>query len=285
MRIGFHVSITVSLDKSVERAKSLGCSTFQIFTRNPRGWKFSSLDPTVITAFRKRLAESGISPVLDHMPYLPNLSSTNNDVYAKSVETLRAEVKRCDSLGIPYLITHLGSHLGAGAEQGKKQLIGAIASSLDSKGDCMILLENTAGQKNSIGTKFEELAAIMDGIGMSGRIGFCFDTCHAVGGGYDLRQNGIRVLDELEKVIGLKRLKAIHLNDSKGSLGSHLDRHEHIGMGAIGEDGFRILLNDERFRVVPMVMETPIDERRNDRGNLLKAYELAGLDQQHESDA
>lgn len=277
MRFGFHVSIAGSIDKAVERARGLGCATFQVFTRNPRGWAFSALDPAAASSFRAKLAESGIAPVLDHMPYLPNLSSANDEVYGKSVEALKAELERCDALGIPYLVTHLGSHLGAGVEEGRRRLTGAITSALEgSRGSCMVLLENTAGQKNSIGTKFEELASIIDGIGQPGRIGFCFDTCHAVGGGYDLRKSGTRVLDELEGVMGLKRLKAIHLNDSKGGVGSHLDRHEHIGMGAIGEEGFRTLLHDSRLRSVPMVMETPLDERRDDWGNLSKALELAG---------
>jgi deoxyribonuclease-4 len=277
MRFGFHVSIAGSLERAVDRARALGCSTFQIFTRNPRGWAFSDLDAGVASAFRGKLAESGIAPVLDHMPYLPNLSSANGEVYRKSVETLKAEVKRCDALGVPYLVTHLGSHLGAGAEGGRKRLMGAIASALaDAGSGCMVLLENTAGQKNSLGTTFEDLAVIMEGIGRPDRIGFCFDTCHAVGGGYDLRRRGTRILDELEGVIGLARLKAVHLNDSKGGLGSHLDRHEHIGMGAIGEEGFRTLLHDGRLRAVPMIMETPLDARRDDRGNLSKALELAG---------
>jgi deoxyribonuclease-4 len=278
MRLGFHVSIAGSLDKAVDRARGLGCSTFQIFTRNPRGWAFSPLDPAVSSDFRNKLAKSGISPVLDHMPYLPNLSSANDEVYGKSVETLKAELGRCDALGIPYLVTHLGSHLGAGPGEGRRHLVDAIVSALtNTNARCMILLENTAGTKNSIGTTFTELAQIMDLIGFRGSIGFCFDTCHAMGGGYDLKGKATKVLDELEEVIGLGRFKAIHLNDSKGGTGSHLDRHEHIGMGAIGEEGFRTLLHDDRFRDTPMIMETPIDERRNNRGNFLKVLELAGI--------
>jgi deoxyribonuclease-4 len=278
MRLGFHVSIAGSLDKAVDRAKDLGCSTFQIFTRNPRGWAFSTLDAAISSDFRNKLASSGISPVLDHMPYLPNLSSANGEVYGKSVETLKAELGRCDSLGIPYLVTHLGSHLGAGPEEGRRRLVNAIASALmDTNARCVILLENTAGTKNSIGTTFAELAQIMGLVGFRDRIGFCFDTCHAMAGGYDLKGKGTKVLDELEEVIGLDRLKAIHLNDSKGVSGSHLDRHEHIGMGTIGEEGFRVLLRDDRLKAVPMIMETPIDARRDDRGNLSKVLELAGI--------
>lgn len=278
MRIGFHVSISGSLDKAVDRARELGCGTFQIFTRNPRGWAFSPLGAAVAADFRKKLAASGMSPVLDHMPYLPNLSSPNGEVYARSVETLKAELVRCDTLGIPYLVTHLGSHLGAGPDEGRRRLVGAISSALTETGSgCTVLLENTAGTKNSIGTTFNELAQIMGLLGSPDRIGFCFDTCHAMGGGYDLRGKATKVLDELEGVIGLDRLKAIHLNDSKGEPGSHLDRHEHIGLGTIGEEGFRSLLRDGRLKGIPMIMETPVDERRDDRGNLLKVLELAGV--------
>jgi deoxyribonuclease-4 len=278
MLIGFHVSIAGSLDKAVDRAMDLRCNTFQIFTRNPRGWAFSPLDTATTSNFRKKLAASGISPVLDHMPYLPNLSSANGEVYGKSVETLKAELGRCDALGIPYLVTHLGSHLGAGPEVGRRRLVGAITSALmETDAKCMILLENTAGTKNSIGTTFAEVAKIIDLIGLDERIGFCLDTCHAMGGGYDLRDRSAEVLDELEGEIGLDRLKAIHLNDSKGAPGSHLDRHEHIGMGTIGEEGFRAILRDKRVGAVPMIMETPVDARRDDRGNLSKAMELAGI--------
>jgi deoxyribonuclease-4 len=277
MPIGFHVSIAGSLDKAVDRAKGLGCSAFQIFTRNPRGWAFSPLDAAIASKFRDKLAHSGMSPVVDHMPYLPNLSSPNSEVYGKSLSTLKAELRRCDALGVPYLVTHLGSHLGAGPEEGRKRLVSAITSALaETNTRCTILLENTAGTKNSIGTTFRELATIIDLIGSKDRVGFCFDTCHAMGGGYDLKRRGTDVLDELDEVIGLNRLKVIHLNDSKGAPGSHLDRHEHIGLGTIGEDGFRTLLRDGRINGIPMIIETPVDSRRGDEGNFSKVLELAG---------
>lgn len=282
MRVGFHISIAGSLDRAVDRARELGCNTFQIFTRNPRGWAFSPLDPVVSSSFQKKLSGSGIAPVLDHMPYLPNLSSANAEVYDKSVYTLKAELRRCDALGIPFLVTHLGSHLGAGPEEGQRHLVNAISSALEeTNARCVVLLENTAGTKNSIGTTFAELARIMDLIGLRDRIGFCLDTCHAMGGGYDLRENAPGVLDQFDEAIGIGRLKAIHLNDSKGGRGSHLDRHEHIGLGTIGEGGFRALLSDRRIYDVPMILETPVDARRDDRGNLLKVLELAGSGSRH----
>lgn len=277
LRVGVHISIAGSIDRSVERALKIGCNTFQLFTRNPRGWSFSEIPEEVIRSFKERLSKVDIYPVVDHMPYLPNLATPNDEVYKKSVETLKAELKRCSALGIPYLVTHLGSHLGSGEEKGCERLVSALKSALESGPNCMILLENTSGQKNSMGTTFEDIRAIMDRLGDSERVGFCFDTCHAFAGGYDVKRRIGEVLDELDRIIGLERLKVVHLNDSKGDLGSHLDRHEHIGLGKIGEDGFRLILSDKRIRSLPLIMETPVDSRRDDRGNILKVYELAGL--------
>ena len=277
MRVGLHVSIAGSIDKSVDRALKIGCNTFQLFTRSPRGWSFSAISNETAGSFIEKLKSSGITPVVDHMPYLPNLATSNEASYKKSLDTLKAELSRCKQLGIPYLVTHLGSHLGEGEAQGCARLASALseAATLASP-SCMILLENTAGQKNSMGTAFEDISAIMDGAGHPGVIGFCLDTCHAFAGGYNLRDKAGEVLDEIESQIGLNRLKVVHLNDSKGDLGSHLDRHEHIGLGMIGENGFRSILSEKRIRSLPLIMETPVDARRDDRGNILKVYELAG---------
>ncbi len=275
MRVGVHISIAGSLDRSVERALKIGCNTFQLFTRNPRGWSFSDIPPEVITSFRDRLSKTDITPVVDHMPYLPNLASPNDEVYKKSVDTLKAELKRCSLLGIPYLVTHLGSHLGSGEKLGCSRLVSALNSALETESDCMILLENTGGQKNSMGTTFEDIRTIIDRVERQEKVGFCFDTCHAFIGDYDVKTKIGEILDELDRVIGLDRLKVVHLNDSKGDLGSHLDRHEHIGLGRIGEDGFKLILSDRRIRSLPLIMETPVDSRRDDRGNIQKAYELA----------
>ncbi|MCX8182094.1 MAG: deoxyribonuclease IV [Candidatus Methanomethyliaceae archaeon] len=277
MRVGVHISIAGSIDRSVERAMKIGCNTFQLFTRNPRGWSFSEIPEEVLRSFKDRLSKVDIYPVVDHMPYLPNLATPNDEVYMKSVETLKAELKRCSALGIPYLVTHLGSHLGSGEEKGCERLVSAINSALEAGSNCMILLENTSGQKNSMGTTFEDIRAIMDKLEDAEKVGFCFDTCHAFAGGYNVKTKIGEVLDELESIIGLEKLKVVHLNDSKGDLGSHLDRHEHIGLGKIGEDGFRSILSDKRIRSLPLIMETPVDSRRDDRGNIIKVYELAGL--------
>jgi deoxyribonuclease-4 len=278
IRVGVHVSIAGSIARSVQRAEERGCDTFQIFSRNPRGWGFRDLDPGDSNAFRTGVRMSGLYPPVDHMPYLPNLATGKPDVYEKSVATLSAELGRCRTLGIPYLVTHLGHHQGEGGDTGRSRVIAAINQSLSETGNgVMLLLENTAGEKNAVGSRFEDISAVLEGIDQPGRVGICLDTCHAFGAGYDLRTNeGIEaVITSLDELIGLERCRIVHLNDSKGGLGSGLDRHEHIGLGSIGEDGFARILSHDFFRSRPLICETPEDERRDDAGNIGKVRELA----------
>jgi deoxyribonuclease-4 len=278
VNVGVHVSIAGSIALSVGRAKEAGCDTFQIFSRNPRGWGFKDLNPDEAAAFRDNVRISGLFSPVDHMPYLPNLATGNRDVYEKSVAALSAELSRCSMLGIPYLVTHLGHHKGEGIKQARVQVITAINDCLALSGaGVMLLLENTAGEKNAVGSSFEDIAAVLDGIEKQDRVGVCLDTCHAFGAGYDLSTDeGIEsTLANLEDLIGFERCRLIHLNDSRGQLGKGLDRHEHIGMGNIGEDGFVRILSNDFFRSRPLICETPVDERRNDSGNIRKVRELA----------
>ncbi|MHC1600479.1 MAG: deoxyribonuclease IV [Candidatus Methanospirareceae archaeon] len=281
IRVGVHVSIAGSIDKAVDRAQEKGCDTFQIFTRNPRGWKIKKLTETDTGRFVEKVERSGIFPPVVHMPYLPNLAAPTEDVYKKSVLALIEELKRCDALKIPYLVTHLGSHRGYGKEAGLRRIVDAINTAFSEVviGDeVMLLLENTAGTKNSMGGTFEDIRHIMDRIGHKERIGICFDTCHAFAAGYELRTEKSlnATMQHFDGVIGLEHLKLIHLNDAKAGLNSRLDRHEHIGLGYIGEDGFRVILNDARIRELPMILETPVDNRRGDSENIQKVRELAG---------
>jgi deoxyribonuclease-4 len=276
--VGVHVSIAGSIALSVGRAKEAGCDTFQIFSRNPRGWSFKDLNPVEAAAFRDNVRKSGLSPPVDHMPYLPNLATGNRDVYDKSVAALTAELSRCSVLGIPYLVTHLGHHKGEGITKARVQVITAINDCLAETGeDVILLLENTAGEKNAVGSSFEDITAVLEGIEKKDRVGVCLDTCHAFGAGYDLStEEGIEfTLSSLDDLIGFERCRLIHLNDSRGQLGRGLDRHEHIGMGHIGEEGFVRILSKEFFRSRPLICETPVDERRNDSGNIRKVRELA----------
>ena len=279
-RIGAHVSIAGSIDKAVDRAVERDCNTFQIFTRSPRGWKFKDIPEETAASFIEKYQCANQDPVVAHMPYLPNLASSKSEIYDKSIETLISELHRCEQLKIPYLVTHLGSHVGAGYEIGLENILKALGQTLSQvENEVMLLLENTAGTKNSMGSTFEEIQAIIEGVAHhKARLGVCFDTAHGFAAGYDLRtEEAVQdTINKLDDVIGLKKLKLIHVNDSKGDLNSNSDRHEHIGLGKIGEEGFRALLHHKNLRKLPFIMETPIDNRRDDVGNIRKLRKLAG---------
>jgi len=277
VKVGVHVSIAGSLDLAVDRAQDAGCDVFQMFSRNPRGWGFKPLSDGDCDIYKKKIETTGLLPV-DHMPYLPNLASPKTEIWEKSVQTLAAELDRCGRLGIPCLVTHLGHHLGDGIAGGRARVIKAVNSALESsESGTMLLLENTAGERNSVGSSFEHIGAILAGLSDDKRIGICFDTCHAFAAGYELRTDeGIAAtLAQFDEQIGLSRLRVVHLNDTKGDLGSGLDRHEHIGLGFIGENGFRRILHNPVLARLPLVCETPVDERRDDRGNIAKVRELS----------
>ncbi|MFZ0511991.1 MAG: deoxyribonuclease IV [Candidatus Nitrosopolaris sp.] len=287
IRVGFHVSIAGGISNSVDNASKIGCGAFQIFSRNPRGWAAKPLGDEDVKNFRAKLAKSSISPesVIVHMPYLPNLAAPDGELYKKSVDTLAAEIHRCGTLGIPYLVIHLGSHLGKGTESGISQLVKGCNYAVEHSPDrqkknnvsVRILLENMAGQKNSLGSKFEEIRLILDKLKGDGLFGVCLDTCHAFVAGYDLRkeEDVEKILDHFYSTVGLKELKALHLNDSKGDLNCKVDRHEHIGLGKIGNTGFAALLNHKLLVGLPMIMETPVDDNRADIDNLKIVLQLA----------
>lgn len=278
IKVGVHVSISGTLDQAPDRARDLECDTFQMFTRNPRGWQFSKLKKDEIEEFRRKNGSYNLAPVVTHMPYLPNLSSPKKVIYNKSVKSLIAEIDRCSTLEIPYVVTHLGSHLGEGQEAGLERLVSSINSAFEkNENEVMLLLENTAGTKNSMGSTFEDIRRIIDGIHDKKRVGVCFDTAHAFAAGYDIRtSDGVNAtMKKFDQILGIDRLKLIHLNDSKVELGGGRDRHEHIGLGYIGEEGFRALFKYEPVRGLPFIMETPIDDRRDEAGNIKKVRELA----------
>ena len=278
MQIGCHVSISGSIDKAVDNAVERECSAFQIFTRNPRGWHAKELSETDIENFKDKLNASKIDRLATcaHMPYLPNLSSPKLDGFEKSVKSLVEEVERCGKLGIPYLVTHLGSHLGTGEEEGIKRLIKALTTAGQVKNDVMILLENTAGQKNSVGSGFEQLGEIFTKLKPTKKFGVCLDTCHAFVSGYDLRtETGVKeTFKEFEKHVGMENLKILHLNDAKGDIGCNLDRHYHIGLGNIGEEGMKAVIKLISKKKIPIVLETPIDDIRDDFENVRIVKEL-----------
>lgn len=280
MQVGLHVSIAGSIDKAVDNAVATECSAFQIFTRNPRGWAAKPLTSSDATNFKEKLAKTKIDrfATVAHMPYLPNLSSPEDDPFARSLDSLIDEVKRCSKLGIPYIVAHLGSHKGKGDEKGIEMLVKAFTKAAKATSDdVMILLENTAGQKNSVGSDLDQLGSILSQLKPAKRFGICFDTCHGFAAGYDMstEKGAAATLEKLDKAIGFEHLKILHLNDSKGELGSNLDRHEHIGLGHIGEKGLGYIIKAINRKKIPIILETPIDERRDDVGNLKKVKELA----------
>lgn len=230
-----------------------------------------------IKNFKIKLKRSGISPVFIHTPYLLNLASPKDRVFHKSVKSLQEELRRAGRLGVPYVITHLGSHLGQGKEEGFSRIVEAVNSSFsEAPNGVVLLLENTGGTKNSVGSSFEDIQHIISKIEGKDRIGVCLDTCHAFAAGYNLiSQVAVEnTVQKFDRTIGLEKLKLIHLNDSKEGLDSGIDRHEHIGMGKIGEEGFKNIL-ESRLSHFPLILETPIDQRRSDLENLEKVRELA----------
>jgi len=267
-----------TIDEAVDRAVALGCNTFQIFTRTPRAWGAKELTDEETVAFIEKVNKHHMKPVFAHMPYLVNLASGKDDVYRMSVETLRAELQRCAKLQVPYLVTHLGSHLGFGKKQGVDHIVEAIDEAYKATdSDVILLLENTAGTRNSMGSSFRDIQRIIGGLACPEHVGVCFDTSHGYAAGYDLG-NKVAVgdtLSQFDKTIGFEKLKLVHLNDSRSGLGSRVDRHEHIGRGLIGEKGFRAILHS-RLGGLPLIMETPKEDERSDVDNLRKVRELAG---------
>ena len=272
MQVGCHVSASGSIDKSVDNAVERDCSAFQIFTRSPRSWHAKDLTKEVIDAFKSKLKASKIDrfATCAHMPYLPNLATPKDDAFEKSVNTLINEVERCAQLGIPYLVTHLGSHLGTGEEAGIKKLVEGLTKAGQTKNDVMILLENTAGQKNSVGSDFKQLGEIFKQLKPGKKFGVCLDTCHAFVAGYDLRtaDKVKETFKEFNKHVGIENLKILHLNDARGEIGCNLDRHYHLGLGGIGEEGIKSVVKFANKKKIPIILETPIDDDRDDFENV-----------------
>jgi len=259
--LGAHMSIAGGVHTAVERGISIGCTTMQMFVKNNNQWRGKELSDEDISTYKKLLQESSIGPVVVHDTYLINLCATDKEILRKSRTALKDELDRCERLGVEYLNFHPGSHIGAGEKEGIKR----IAESLNTIHDqtrgygVRSVLETTAGQGTAIGYRFEQLREIIDLVEDAERMAVCVDTCHVFAAGYDIAtERGYeKTFEDFDAVIGLGRLAAFHVNDSKREFGSRVDRHEHIGKGAIGKTGFRLLMNDDRFRTVPKILETP----------------------------
>lgn len=277
--VGAHVSIAGGVDQAVVRGEQIGCTAIQIFTRNASRWQTKPLDPEVARRFRSALADSRIGYVAAHDSYLINLASPDAALREKSLKALRDEVERCRMLGIGDLVMHPGAHVGSGVDAGIEQIVAGLNKLCrQSSEDVRILLENTAGQGSVLGASFAELAEILRRVPEQ-RFAVCLDTCHAFAAGYDLRNADgyAQTIAEFDRQIGVERLALIHANDSKKPLGSRVDRHEHVGRGMIGRDGFAALMGDARLLGIPRIIETPPGEdHSDDLRNLGLLRELAG---------
>lgn len=279
MRLGAHESIAGGLHKAFTRATSVGCETVQIFVKPNRSWAVPALSEEAVALFRAEAKATTIQPVVAHTSYLLNLASPRDDLWHKSIETLIIELERCDRLGVPWLVLHPGAHVGSGEEAGLTRMARALGEvhRATRSSQTRVLLETMAGQGTKLGYCFEHLAWLLDQTPEGDRLGVCLDTCHVFAAGYELRtpEGYAATMDAFDRVIGLERLKVLHLNDSKGDLGSRKDRHEHIGEGQIGLEGFRHMLNDPRLRNLPGLLETPkSDDLHEDEENLTVLKDL-----------
>ena len=289
MPIGFHLSIAGGLQKAVKRAEILGCDAMQIFCRNPRSWKTGPVGPHDgdsnddgngdIKAFAVRRKEAALYPVVVHTSYLINLSSPDAALFKRSLKLFTFELELAGMLGVDYLVTHPGSHGAAGIDFAVDRVAGAIkeARKKTPRSKTGILIENTAGGGTQTGGDLEVIGRILEKT-KTLKTGLCFDTCHGFVAGYPLKTAGeaASLVKTIDGAVGLKDLKLIHLNDSKGKFNSRLDRHEHIGKGYIGSTGIKAFITNRDIKAVPLILETPKDDDTSDSKNLRTVRRMQG---------
>ncbi len=279
--LGAHESIAGGYHKAVEHAHRLGCDCVQLFTKNNNQWRAKPITRQEADRFHAALEELGVTHPLAHDSYLINLASPDRHLWRKSIDAFAIELRRAATLAIPYLVTHPGAYTTSSEARGLQRIIRALDEVHRQTGDVptQCLLETTAGQGTSIGWRFEQLAAILDGVKDPDRLGVCFDTCHVFAAGYPMgaKREYLATMRALNRTVGLKRIKAFHLNDSRRPLGSRVDRHAHIGHGQLGLEPFGHLLNDRRFRKIPMYLETPKGEQDGVDWDAINLKTLRGL--------
>jgi deoxyribonuclease IV len=273
VRLGSHISIAGGIDRAVLTGAEVGCEALQVFVKSSNQWRAAPFREGEVERFHTNLKTTGLGPVVAHDSYLINLCSPDDTLWERSIGAFRVELERCEALGIPFLVTHPGSHVGSGEDAGLERLSRALdrVHAAHPEHRVKILLETTAGQGSGLGSRFEHLSRVLRSVEQPGRLGVCLDTCHVFAAGYDLRSPEAyrETMDRFDSTVGLGNLMAIHLNDSKKELGSRVDRHEQIGKGQLGVEAFRLLLNDRRLQRIPMVLETPKgDDYAEDRVNL-----------------
>jgi len=278
MILGVHVSGTENVYQALDEAGRLGCNTMQIFARNPQRWRDNFIEPKDIEEFNRRQGELKINPVFIHISYLINLASPNPRLYAGSIEAYIEDILEAQALHADYIVTHMGSHKETSEEAGIKRLIEAFNRILEKtkSSPVGILLENTSGSGSWLGYKFSHHKEIIKGIKYKERIGLCLDTAHAYLAGYDIAtKSGLEeMLSEIDKIVGVNLIKLIHLNDARGVLGSHQDRHDHIGKGSIGLEGMKRIINHPKLRDIPFILETPKKTKQDDAMNLKMVRKL-----------
>jgi deoxyribonuclease-4 len=258
---GAHMSIAGGIYLAPERGVKVGCGVIQVFTQNSNQWRGKPVSDSDALLFREKWCESGLQEIVSHDIYLVNLASAPGEIREKSLAAFREEMERCSRLGITKIIMHPGAHLGDGEETGIKRICEAFNQLFEQVPEYTgkVLLEATAGQGSNLGYRFEHLRAIIDGAAFPDRFAVCYDTCHTFAAGYDITtpEGYKKTFAKFDRIIGLDRLQCFHMNDSKKGLNSRVDRHEHIGLGAMGLEGFRLLVNDPRFTNIPKILETP----------------------------
>lgn len=274
MLLGAHRSTAGGAWNAIESGKAIGCDVVQVFTRAPQRWQAKPIDPEETERFKAASKEHGISSVA-HDIYLTNLASAREDIREKSIASIKDEIHRCHQMGIPYLVTHCGAHEDQTEADGIAKVGAALRESIDEVGasDVTILLEGTAGQGTALGWRFEHLRDMLAATDRPANTGVCLDTCHLFAAGYDLRTSEAfnATFEEFDRIVGFSQLKSMHANDAKKDLGSRVDRHEFIGQGKLGVEAFRILMNDPRFKTIPIMLETPDLERHEDDLKLLRS--------------
>ena len=281
MKVGVHTSIAGALENAAHHAKKIGCDTFQMFSANPRGWRTIDPTPAECEAFRGALEAHGLSPVVIHDNYLINLASSDALLRERSIAAFRRELARALALGADYLVTHPGSAKGAEPAAAIAICVESLrqaAAGLKLDG-LTILIENTAGQGTAIGRTFEEVAAIIAGAEKDLPVGACIDTAHSFEAGYAIHTAAglAAAVKQLDATIGIKKVRVIHANDSKTAFGSHVDRHEHIGEGQIGAEGFTRIVRHPKLKNLPFICETPVDQPGDDVRNIEMMRKLAGV--------
>ena len=263
--IGSHISIAKGFKKAAQISVDIGANTFQFFSRNPRGGNAKEFNEKDMAAFQKIREENNFGKLLAHAPYTMNLAAANEDTYEFAKMIIREDVKRMDSIGVEYICFHPGSHVGSGVEEGTRKIIEGLNQAITGDENITVLLETMSGKGTEIGRSFEEIRAIIDGVEHNERMGVCMDTCHIFSAGYDIVNDLDGVLDEFDRVIGLDRLKTIHLNDSMMPFGKNKDRHAGIGEGEIGMNALLDVINHPKLREIPFFLETPYDDEGHGR--------------------